>query len=362
MGISEKIRDFEEEIKKTQKNKATEYHIGLLKAKIAKLRRELIGSSKKGGAGGPTFDVKKSGDATVAIIGFPSVGKSTLLGKITNAESKTAAYAFTTLTCIPGMLYYKGAKIQILDLPGIIEGAKDGRGRGREVIAVARSSDLVMIMLDAQHPEHYEILVRELGGMGIRLNQRPPDVVIKRTISGGLVVNHTVKLTKIDLRTVHSILHEYGIHSGDVVIRDDVDVDQFIDVLEGNRMYLPAVIVMNKIDLADEKALKKRFHHPYIPVSAEKGKNLEGVIDALHSTLHFIRIYTKRRHEEADLEEPLIVKHGITVEGVCNQLHRDLAKNFKYSLVWGRSVKHPAQRVGLNHVLADGDIVTIVGK
>ncbi len=361
MGIYEKIRELEDEIKKTQKNKATEYHIGLLKAKIAKLRRELI-SSSKGGGGGHAFDVRKSGDATVAIIGFPSVGKSTLLGKITNAESKAAAYAFTTLTCIPGMLYYKGAKIQVLDLPGIIEGAKDGRGRGREVIAVARGSDLVMIMLDAQHPEHYDILVRELGGMGIRLNQAPPDVVVKKTISGGLAINHTVKLTKIDMRTVSAIINEYGIHNGDVVIRDDIDADQLIDVLEGNRIYLPAVVVMNKIDLVNENELKKKFHYPYIPISAENGKNLDAVIEELYRSLRFIRVFTKRRGEHADLEEPLIVRSGITVEGVCNQLHRDLAKNFRYALVWGKSVRHPAQRVGLAHRLVDGDIVSIVTK
>lgn len=49
--------------------------------------------------------------------------------------SEVAAYEFTTLTTVPGVIKYKGAKIQLLDLPGIIEGAKDGKGRGRQVIA-----------------------------------------------------------------------------------------------------------------------------------------------------------------------------------------------------------------------------------
>ncbi len=48
-----------------------------------------------------------------------------------------ASYEFTTLTCIPGVVRYRGAKIQLLDLPGIIEGAKDGKGRGRQVHAPA---------------------------------------------------------------------------------------------------------------------------------------------------------------------------------------------------------------------------------
>ena len=138
MGIREKIKELEDELARTQKNKATEYHIGIVKSKLAKLRREVITPTKHG-AGGGGFDVKKSGNATVAIIGLPSVGKSTLLNKITNAESETASYAFTTLTCIPGILEYKQAKIQVLDLPGIIEGAKDGKGRGREIISVALS-------------------------------------------------------------------------------------------------------------------------------------------------------------------------------------------------------------------------------
>jgi len=79
MGILEKIAEIEREISKTQKNKATEYHLGLLKAKLARYRTELLEPSKKSGEKGEGFDVMKSGDARVALIGFPSVGKSTLL-------------------------------------------------------------------------------------------------------------------------------------------------------------------------------------------------------------------------------------------------------------------------------------------
>ena len=78
------------------------------------------------------FEVGRYGHGRVALIGFPSVGKSTLLTTLTGTDSESAAYEFTTLTCIPGVIHYKDARIQLLDLPGIIEGASEGKGRGRE--------------------------------------------------------------------------------------------------------------------------------------------------------------------------------------------------------------------------------------
>merc|ERR1712154_496335 len=103
---------------RTQKNKATNSHLGLLKAKLAKLRAQVVqeGSTTKGGGGGGggAFEVSKTGDARVGLVGFPSVGKSTLLNKMTGQESEVASYEFTTLTCVPGVFHYKGAKVQLL--------------------------------------------------------------------------------------------------------------------------------------------------------------------------------------------------------------------------------------------------------
>ena len=129
MGVHEKIKEIEEEIARTQKNKATNSHLGALKARIAKLRSELLlEGGSGGGGGGEGFSVARSGDGRVALIGFPSVGKSSLLSELTDTESLAAGYEFTTLTCIPGNIFYKDIKIQMLDLPGIIEGASMGKG------------------------------------------------------------------------------------------------------------------------------------------------------------------------------------------------------------------------------------------
>ena len=130
--VQKKIDELEAEMARTQKNKATNYHLGTLKAKIAKLKSELINGPGGKSAGTKNaergFDVTKSGDTRVGLVGFPSVGKSTLLTTLTGTRSEAAAYEFTTLTCIPGTMKYKGARIQVLDLPGIIEGAAEGKG------------------------------------------------------------------------------------------------------------------------------------------------------------------------------------------------------------------------------------------
>lgn len=118
MGAAEKIKEIEDEMAKTQKNKATEYHMGRLKAKLAKLRREILEGVSGGGKGaGEGFAVEKQGNARVSLVGFPSVGKSSLLGKLTETESEVSSFEFTTLTCIPGVIKYNNAKIQLLDLP-----------------------------------------------------------------------------------------------------------------------------------------------------------------------------------------------------------------------------------------------------
>ena len=135
-GILERIKDIELELSRTQKNKATEHHTGLLKAKLSQLRKQLLEPGPGAGGGkGEGFDVVKSGNASIALIGFPSVGKSSFLNIVCGGAPKSAesAHEFTTLTCIPGLLEYNNAKIQILDLPGIIEGASKGKGRGKQV-------------------------------------------------------------------------------------------------------------------------------------------------------------------------------------------------------------------------------------
>eukprot|EP01113_Clastostelium_recurvatum_P017925 TRINITY_DN2114_c0_g1_i1.p1 TRINITY_DN2114_c0_g1~~TRINITY_DN2114_c0_g1_i1.p1 ORF type:complete len:368 (+),score=95.55 TRINITY_DN2114_c0_g1_i1:28-1131(+) len=367
MSLVQKIKEIEDEMARTQKNKATSYHLGLLKAKLAKFKRELImGPSKAGGPVGEGFDVMKSGDARVGLIGFPSVGKSTLLSKLTGTFSEVASYEFTTLTCIPGVVNYKGARIQLLDLPGIIEGAKDGKGRGRQVIAVGRTCNLILIVLDASKPlVHKRIIESELEGFGIRLNKEKPNIAFRRKDKGGINFTHTIAPTHLDSETVKAILGEYKIFNADVCLRCDATADDLIDIIEGNRVYIPALYVLNKIDAIsiEELDLLDRIPH-YVPISAHQEWNYDELLDKIWKYLDLIRIYTKPRGQIPDYNAPVVIRGGgsSSVESFCNRIHKSLAKQMKYSLVWGSSVKHQPQRVGKDHVLNDEDVVQVVKK
>jgi small GTP-binding protein len=364
--IEEQIKAVEDEILKTQYNKHTQYHIGKLKAKIARLRDELDKRRSSGGGAKVTYGVKKSGNATVAIVGFPSVGKSTILNRLTDANSEVGSYDFTTLDVVPGVMEYKHAKIQILDLPGLIRDASKGKGRGREVLSVVRAADLILFVLDS-YDTHLEVLIRELEAVGIRVNTHPADVVISKLESGGITVRPTVPLTKIDEELAKAIVGEYGYINADVVIREDVTEDQLIDVLVGNRVYCRGMVAMNKIDLIKDThyitQLKRQFRE-YRPVfiSAEKGIGIEDLKEAIYDRLDLISIYLKPQGKEADLKEPLVVRNGATVGDVADTLHRAMRRDFRYAVVWGRSAKFPGQMIGQDHVLRDGDVLMIVKK
>lgn len=360
-GYSDRIKDLEDELKKTKYNKRTQFHVGLVKAKLAQLKEKET-SRGKGTSGGHGYSVRKSGDATVILIGFPSTGKSTLLNALTNANSTVGAYEFTTLDVIPGVLKYKDSQIQILDVPGIVHGAASGRGRGTEVLACISSADLVIIIIDVARPNTLAVLQKEIYDAHVRLNQRSPDVKITKSAKGGIRIGKTVKLTKLDDETITGVLHEFRIRNADVVIRTDIDVDQLIDVIEGNKKYIPGLVLLNKMDLASPEELRKlkEEYRPDICISAHKKHHLDELKELIYRKLQFIRVYCKQTGKKADLNAPLILREGTTLRIMCERLHKDFVSKFKFARVWGKSAKFPGQKLmKLEHKLVDEDIVEI---
>jgi small GTP-binding protein len=353
MEHDERIKELQEELSKTKYNKRTQHAIGLLKAKIARLKTKQ-GKSSSGKKGGG-YSVRKTGDATVVILGFPSVGKSTLLNKLTNQESKIGGYDFTTLSVIPGLMEYNYAKIQLLDIPGMIEGAASGKGRGLEIFSVLRNANLCLIIVDIKKPNQHNKIIKEVYDAGIRLNKEKPDVHIRKTIKGGIIVGKTVKLNITD-DTIKGIMQELGFNNAEILIRTNIDEDGLIDCLEGNKAYIPAITVVNKVDLLENKSCE--FVADAF-ISAKNNLGIQNLKSLIFKKLGLISIFMKEPGKETDKNEPLIMKQGCIISDVCKKLHRTFISRFKFARIWGKSAKFNGQRVMLSYKLQNNDVVEL---
>ncbi|MFD1640948.1 OBG GTPase family GTP-binding protein [Halohasta litorea] len=366
MGLEEEIESIREEIAETPYNKSTEAHIGRLKAKLAEKKEKLENQSSAGGGQG--YAVEKHGDATVALVGFPSVGKSTLINALTNADSETGSYEFTTLDVNPGMLQYRGANIQILDVPGLIEGAADGRGGGQEVLSVVRTADLAVFMLSVFEIDQYERLRQELYNNKIRLDTEPPSIHIRKRHKNGIQVNKSDSVS-LNEQTIKDVLRENGYVNAEVTVRGDPSIDELIDGMMDNRIYIPSMVAVNKTDLIDESyipTVKENLRaHDIDPeectfISAEKEKGLEALKERIYEKLGLVRIYMDKPGRGVDYDEPLMLREGATIEDALHKLGGEFEERFRFARVSGPSAKHDDQQVGTGHELADEDVLRII--
>lgn len=359
MDIQAEIEKIEKEIRETPYHKGTEHHIGKLRAKIAKLKDELV-QNKTAGKGSPVagegFSVKHQGDSTVVLVGYPSVGKSTLLNLLTSAHSRVAAYAFTTLTVIPGMLDYKGAKIQILDVPGLVTGAALGKGKGKEVLAVARSANLLLIIVDVQDPQTEIQIKKELFEAGVRLDRQKPKVVIKKRDRGNIVVISKVKQDFSDL-SVGEVAREYRLTNAEITLKEKLTLDELIDVFSANRVYIPSLTVFNKADtLGGRREIENG-----ILISAQKGEGIATLKEAIWEKLGFIRVYLLRiGQKEPDFESPVVARKGETLKDLAEKIGQDFNLSVGKAKISGVGAKFPGQEVSLSTPLQEGMIVTFL--
>jgi len=352
LTIDEQIEQIEEVLRKTPHHKATNGFIGAMRAKIARLKdKEIETASKASGGGGGGFTVKKQGDATVVLIGPPSAGKSTLINQLTNAESKVAPYAFTTVTVIPGMLKYNEAYIQILDIPGLIEGAKEGKGRGREVLSVAKGADLLIIMTDVKRVGAFANMVKELDGAGIRINEVRPKVLVEKKINGGLEVFSNFKQV-IDKETVKEIAREFGIKNGIITLQEKISQKRLFDAFSVNRAYVPAIFVINKVDM--EPRYRDMIDGDFVAISAEKKEGIDILIKEIWKALKFVTIYLVKPDMEPDFSDPIVMKEDETLRDVAIKIGSDFADSKKLVKIWGRLAKFPGQEVSFDTKVEEG--------
>jgi ribosome-interacting GTPase 1 len=106
--------------------------------------------------------------------------------------------------------------------------------------------------------------------------------------------------------------------------------------------------------------VQAKIGNNFIPISADANINVDALKEAMYQRLDFIRVYMRPKGGETDYKEPMIMKNGSTIQDVCNKIHRNMAKNFRYGMVWGKSAKFAGQKVGLDHRLVDEDVLTVV--
>jgi len=222
------------------------------------------------------------------------------------------------------------------------------------------------MVLDAtKRAEQKALLEAELETVGIRLNREPPNIYLKPKKAGGMKITFQNPPKNIDEKMVYNILRDYKILNCEVLIRDEnVTVDDLIDVImKDHRKYIKCLYVYNKIDSVSLDFLDTLAREPQTAVmSCELDLGLQDVVERCWQELNLIRVYTKRKGIDPDFSQALIVRNRSTIEDVCDQIHRSLKETFKYALVWGASARHVPQRVGLGHVVADEDVVSIISS
>ncbi|MCE9561377.1 MAG: 50S ribosome-binding GTPase [Planctomycetes bacterium] len=292
------------------KHKASEKVQAELKTKISELTDQIeqTKSGPKKAAHG-VFKIPRQGAGTIAFVGPPNAGKSSLLAKLTKATPAVAPYPFTTREPIPGMMDYEDTRVQLIDLPPIAAEHYE-----HFITDITRAADAAVLFLDLADDD------------GAAATQ----AVIDR-----------VKLARREL-----------VPPG-TTASDDPAI-----------YTLPTILVATK---ADDEAADIRLEiaretfgtqFPLHVISAERGDGLPELRKALYDVLGVMRIYTKQPGKPADMTSPFTPLIGSTVAELAGRVHRDLEDTVKSARVWGTAV-HDGQTVGRDHVLNDKDIVEL---
>ncbi|HEY7381936.1 MAG TPA: GTPase [Gaiella sp.] len=238
--------------------------------------------------------VRREGAAQIALVGPPNAGKSSLLQALSSIQIKTGDYAFTTLRPVPALTRIGGVLVQLVEIPGLIEGATEDRGGGRALLGVLRNADAIVYCAEAGAP-----------------------------LDGLAAVRAEVAAAGIDK---------------------------------------PAILAATKLDDAPSGALAALAgavpELDVIGVSVLDDASLDAFREAVWALTGLIRV--RLRHDGAVDEEPLALPAGATVLDVADEIHHDLAADFKGARIWGPSARFEGQRVGREHVVEDGDTVEVL--
>lgn len=303
----EKLAALEEMLRLIPKHKASEKKQADLKRRISDLRQ--AGQQRKKGATHDPYHIEAQGAGQVLLFGLPNCGKSSLVGRLTNAHVKITDFPFGTPLPAPGMAYHEDVPIELVDLPPVTPEHIPGG-----LVNALRNSDVVLVVADLTSPSVLEDIEALLGVLAER------DIVFDPP--------------------------------------DEEDEDS------GPHVGPQGLIVCTKADLpgaADTLSVLKELRPaepPMFAVSAETGDGLEALMRRLFEMLNVVRIYAKQPGKPADKEKPFILPAGSTVEELARTIHKDVAAGLKYARIWGDHV-FDGQQVHGQFELHDRDIVEL---
>ncbi len=363
--VEEKIRALEEFLSAVPKHKGTANLRLWATRRLAELKEELEVKKRKRSGRRESFFIEKEGAAQIVVTGLPNSGKSLLVKRLTGARTVVMNYPFSTTRPVPGMLRFQDIYFQLIDTPPL----SPGSGFINRVIGLIRNSDAVLIVLDntGNPVDDYIFIRRLLEEYGILLYKPRGRVVIEKERMGktGIRVTLLGKLLDGTIDDVRKILESYRIYNAHVKIYGEASLDDVEQAIFENKVYKPSIIVINKAETDLVKARESAYKlyeivkdTPIVLGSASLNRGFEKLGEIIFNTLEIIRIYTKQPNGDI-ADKPLILRKGATVYDVARSIHRDFVEKFQYAKIWGSSAKYPGERVGLDHVVEDRDIVEI---
>ncbi|MBN2067911.1 MAG: 50S ribosome-binding GTPase [Candidatus Diapherotrites archaeon] len=303
--------------------------------KMALVKREIdkhkAKEKKRGGRAG--IAVKKEGIGQVALLGMPNSGKSWLLNKLANVNVEVAPYPFTTKKPAVGMMDFRGAKIQLVEVPALVGGSSEGKANGLQLLSIARNADAIVLVVKSNAEK--AVLGKELANAKIVLNEKKPAIDIKPSKFKGISIVHKKNL-KIRQQELEEFLKKRAMFNVSVILDQELSNLETVERVLDHTITYKKGIAVNPFEEQDWELLKQ----------------------AIFSMLGKTLVYTKRAGEEPDMEAPLALPLNATVEDAAKQLHKELAGKFRYARVWGSS-KYPGQRVQRDYRLQNLDILEI---
>jgi ribosome-interacting GTPase 1 len=365
----EKIQRMQEFLSLVPQHKGTMKLRGQVKKKMAVLRKELEErKAKRAGRGGSRFFVEKEGAAQVALLGVTNVGKSCLLSAVTNANVDVSPAPYSTREPVPAVMSFEDVQFQLVEAPAVMAGSAGGRAWGLQTLALARNADGLILMVDLAGDAvgQLQLLLDELEKVRVLVSKPRGRVDINRRYMGaGLRIILVGRLLDAKIRDVEALLRSYRIGDAVIKISGEVSLDEIEDAVFESTTYRPAVVVANKLDVADADAGLERLEGfvagrlPVVAVSCEKKQRLEQLGQVLFSVLDIIRVYTKQPGAREPSQRPFTLQRGATLADLARNIHSDFERDFSYARVWAERLVFSPQKVGLSFTLEDRDVVEI---